>query len=399
MDRGDYILTQEGQENRLLHRRQNRLYFIIAQQPKGKSISQDEKTDFQRQVLQTLQDFKKRAYRSNVVMEIDFHCNQKNPPAIHTLAKKYLDLLSTPVQSSNIKRKNLLYSDDKLIKFLTVNYHVGEDLDPRIFVSIDSFRNFIDDVKLLERIIHNDFNDSSYSSFDIHEIEREDSLSYSDPYDKLDDLNSDKDHIISVLGKDTYDTMKDFAIQDAQKDYLEIGKIAYSSLSFLFGPYLNKAMPFDTSKAIEQLSEQNRNLIISPPFALDLNHTPVKKGQKRIFKENVVDAMENFKKRYPILSPLKVPLGVIVLYVPPLMQSVDLDNLARYIMPFINNTMKPPLFFVDGMKSVARYQFLELPRLDGDPPEGYVRLIFDNPFTECIWRRIDKVIDKWEDSI
>lgn len=99
MNRGDYILTQEGQNNLLLRRRLKRLYFRIKQEPKSKnSIDEEEKKYFQQQVVQTLHDFQRRAYRSTVIMEIDFYCNQYNPPAIHTLAKNYLDLLKAPLR-------------------------------------------------------------------------------------------------------------------------------------------------------------------------------------------------------------------------------------------------------------------------------------------------------------
>ena len=122
---GDYILTQEGQKNLLFRRRLKRLYFQIKHDPKSKNhIDEEEKKCFQQQIVQTLQDFKRRAYRSPVIMKIDFFCNRNNPPAIHTLAKNYLDLLSIPIPDSYTKRKRLLYKDDRLIKILIINYQL-----------------------------------------------------------------------------------------------------------------------------------------------------------------------------------------------------------------------------------------------------------------------------------
>jgi len=109
--------------------------------------------------------------------------------------------------------------------------------------------------------------------------------------------------------------------------------------------------------------------------------------------------LNELKKRFPILSPLKVPLGVIALYVPPKTQSIDLDNLARYIIPFVNETIQPPVGFVNNTNSITRYQFIELPRFDGDSDTGYVRLIFDSPFSRSVWDKVDKVIDKWGNSV
>lgn len=396
VNRGDYILTQEGQQNLLFRRRLKRLYFQIKQEPKSKnSINEEEKKYFQQQVLQTLQDFKRRAYRSSVIMAIDFHCNQNNPPAIHNLAKNYLDLLSIPLQNSNIKRKRLLYSDDSLIKILIVNYTLCPDLPYGISIQIDRLKNFFEDVKLVDRIIHNDFEDGSYNSFDINEIEQGNNNGFSDPYENLKDLRESKDSYVKIIGHKSYSIMEDFAIQDIQKSLLQIGNLSISGLKPLFAPFLNERTPSDISQAILEITKNNRNMIISPPLALDLRHTPIKNGQTNIFKNNVKTVLKNFTKQFPILSPLKTPLGVIVLYVPPKTQSIDLDNLARYIIPFVNETIQPPISFVNRTNSVERYQFIELPRFDSDSGTGYVRLIFDNPFLRSVWDKVDDVIDKW----
>lgn len=401
MNRGDYILTQEGQKNLLYRRRLKRLYFQIKQEPKSKrSINEEEKKYFQQQIVQTLQDFKRSAYRSPVIMEITFYLNQKNPPSIHKLAKNYLDLLQNPVVDSNIKRKKLLCDDDRLIKILIINYTLCSDSPSGISIKIDRLKNFFEDVKLVDRIIHNDFeeDDSSYNSFDINEIEQENNNDFFDPYEKLEDLREGKDFFIKNIGRDSYNIMEDFAIQDIQKDYLQIGNLSASGLMPLFAPFLNERMPSDISQAILEITKNHRNMIISPPLALDLRHTPIKNGQTKIFKSNVKTVLKNFTKQFPILSPLKTPLGVIVLYVPPKTQSIDLDNLARYIIPFVNETIRPSIGFVNSTNSIKRYQFIELPRFDSDSDAGYVRLIFDNPFLGSVWDKVDNVIDKWADS-
>jgi len=401
MNRGEYILTQEGQNNLLIRRRLKRLYFRIKHEPKSKnSIDEEEKKCFQQQVVQTLHDFQRRAYRSPVIMEIDFCCNQNNPPAIHTLAKNYLDLLSIPLPNFNIKRKRLLYEDDKLIKILIVNYTLDFDSPYGISIKIDRLKNFFEDVKLVDRIIHNDFegNDSSYNSFDINEIEQENNNGFSDPYKKLKDLRESKDSFIKNIGHDAYNAMEDFAIQDIQKNLLQIGNLRVSELTPLLAPFLNERTPSGISQAILEITKNHRNMIISPPLALDLRHTPIKTGQTKIFKSNVKTVLKNFTKLFPILSPLKTPLGVIVLYVRPKTQSIDLDNLASYIIPFVNETIQPPISFVNNTNSIERCQFIELPRFDSDSDAGYVRLIFDNPFLGSVWDKVDNVIDKWADS-
>jgi len=399
MNRGDYILTQEGQKNLLFRRRLKRLYFQIKHEPKSKnSIDEEEKKCFQQQVVQTLQDFKRRAYQSPVIMKIDFFCNRNNTPAIHSLAKNYLDLLSIPLPDSYIKRKRLLYKDDRLIKILIINYTLCSDPPSGISIKIDRLDNFFEDLKLVNRIIHNDFEEFSYSFFNIGEIERENNNDFFNAYEKLEDLRKSKDSFIKNIGRDAYKAMEEFAIQDIQKDYLQIGHLSTSGLISLFAPFLNERMPSDISQAILEITKNHTNMMISPPLALDLRHTPIRNGQTKIFKNNVKTVLKNFTKQFPILSHLKTPLGVIVLYVPPRTQSIDLDNLARYIIPFVNEIIQPPISFVNSTNSIKRCQFIELPRFDSDSDAGYVRLIFDNPFLGSIWDKVDNVIDKWADS-
>ncbi len=231
------------------------------------------------------------------------------------------------------------------------------------------------------------------------EIEQDNNNSCSDPYEKLEELEGDRDFIIKNIGRKAYDTMEDFAKQDIQKDYLKIGNLSITSLQALFGPYLNKATPPALSETIDCILRQHRNVMISPPLTFDLRHAPNKKLPKNIFKTNVKTILRKFVKQFPILSPVKLPLGVMVWYVPPKVQSIDLDNLARYIIPFVNEIVQPPINYGNSANSISRYQFIELPRLDSDSVEGYVRLIFDNPFTGNIWRRTDNVIEKWWDGV
>ncbi len=400
MNRGDYILTQEGQKNLLLHRRLKRLYCQIKQEPKAKKgIDEEEEKLFQQQIIQTLQDFKKRAYRSPVILEVTFCCNQHNPPAIHTLAKNYLDLLSSPVSGSNIKRKRLLYKDDGLIKILIVNYNL--DSESEIFIKADRLKNFFEDVKLAERIIHNDFEGDrySYNSFDVNEIEQENNKSFPDPFEKLENLREDKESYIKLIGFKAYNVMEDFALQNIQKDYLRIGNLRIFGLIALLTPSLKERPQFNISQTIEEIMKEHRNFIISPPFTLDLKHAPIKDGQTKIFKSNVGTTLKKFKLQFHFLFPFRVPLGVIVLYVPPKIQNIDLDNLARYIIPFVNDILQPKMGFVKSENSITRYQFVELPRYASDSDTGYVRLIFDDPFSNNIWDKIDNVIDKWSDVV
>ena len=90
--------------------------------------------------------------------------------------------------------------------------------------------------------------------------------------------------------------MENFAIKNIQKDYLQIGHVSISGLISLFAPFLNEQMPSYISQEILEITKNHRNMMISPPLALDLRHTPIKNGQTKIFKSNVKTVLKNFTK-------------------------------------------------------------------------------------------------------
>ena len=93
MRRSDYIETREGQIHEKLKRSLDVLYLSVNQEPKSKnSITTQEKKDFRESIKKQLNKQKRKAFRGNIILEIDFQTTKDNPPAIQTLAKNYLDL-------------------------------------------------------------------------------------------------------------------------------------------------------------------------------------------------------------------------------------------------------------------------------------------------------------------
>ncbi len=438
MRRLEYFNTQKGQIYLRRQRQMSRLYFLhIDQEPKSKnSISTSETIYFQNEILKVLNQRTRRAYRSPVIVEIDFYSNQDNPPSIYTLAKNYLDLLEDPIPQSKITRKKLLYKDDRLIKILIVNYHLGmPSLRSGISIRIDALSNFRSDLELVDRIKKNDFekdNDNfrsssrGFSHFNMNEFDDDEDDYFDNPITQLRQLERNRTSNIKVFGRETYEIQRDYLIKEVQKRYLKISELKIDQLLMLFSAFLNKREYYRFSNLFVDLNKRNRHLIIPPPFTIDLTHAPSQKGEKSIFKSGVKKTLNSFKNKYPILFPLRNQISVTVLHVPPRNQSIDLDNLARYIIPFVNSVIMPPSTFLNtiditrmkdcdikkrflqDMKkipkipkySITNYQFIELPRFDGDPNEGYVLLIFEDGFVHgSLWRKIDDIIEKWEDYI
>ncbi|TCN37855.1 hypothetical protein EV644_15020 [Kribbella orskensis] len=68
--------------------------------------------------------------------------------------------------------------------------------------------------------------------------------------------------------------------------------------------------------------------------------------------------------RFPILAPLRVPLRVVLLVVPP-RQGKDLDNLALSVLPAVRDALNGP--------DITAYEVIELKRTAADPEAGLLR--------------------------
>jgi hypothetical protein len=113
--------------------------------------------------------------------------------------------------------------------------------------------------------------------------------------------------------------------------------------------------------------------------------------------------MAVFKEDHGVLFPLKTQAGITILFQPPECGSIDLDNLARRIVPFVNEEWYQERQM--AMKrmpkhSITHYQVIQLPRLSGDSEHGFVRLILESgEGFETLWRKIDTLADRWEKKV
>lgn len=433
MKKLEYFNTPEGQIHLRLLRLKSWFYVDINQEPKSKSINEEEAVYFQNKILEALKKQRKRAYSSSIVLQIDFYTSQKTPPGIHSLAKNYLDLLKKPLPGLRTKYKSLLYKDDCQIKLLIVNYHLGEG--PAIHVEADTLRNFICDLDLFRRIEGNDFEESE--KFDEHDLasfshKLEDKLHGNDMDDvhstprDLRDLEASKDVYIKKNGLKFYLSYRDMVIRDIQCDYLKSRQLTVNWLLSIFPSYYLKERSRITGiELFGRIPNVGRNFVST--LGIHLPTKPTEEGKSKEFKKEIKIILQDFKKRYPVLFPLKSVLGITVLFLPPKNENTDLDNLARkYIVPFINEVVQPPRHYAetvnisdvsdgfikkdlledlnrlpkDPRHSIVQYQIIEVPRLENDSPEGYIRLFFnDGGYESNLWVKVKHILDEWEDSI
>jgi len=422
MTRTEYLETIEGQSYERLKRMIKTIYLDIKQEPKGKNSSNHEKLFFRQEIKRQLKEMNRRPFKGDIILEIDYFTTQNNPPALQTLSKNYLDLLhkSMPDIDSN---KGLLFQDDSQVKILISNYHLDEygKQDPHIRISAYSLGNFYKDIELADRILSNKFDDSdSFRHLRFEDDLREDfDYNGSDYIDELRDLEKDKEFYNKHFGEQYYVLQKHFYTRQIQEKFLKQNNVGIRDIISLFQPYFSYNKKYFDDKRFQSLWDSTRNLIFFSSSFLDFGNAPLQDGEKAVFKMKLQKELQKFKEKYKILFPLLQPISVIITFLPPKRNVVDLDNLARYIVPFVNEILEPPATFKltydrkylnELLKneveiaqrfppnSIASYQLIHIPRQDKDPENGEIKFVITDGLypTTNIWRTVDDLIDKWE---
>jgi hypothetical protein len=180
----------------------------------------------------------------------------------------------------------------------------------------------------------------------------------------------------------------------------------------------------DVPQEFDSIYKITRGNLISEAFAIDLKHSNFKQGESSMYKAFVKKTMASFRKKNSRLFPLIAQVGITILFQPPAFGSIDLDNLARRIVPFVNEELKPPsnrLMNVNidrcrdpklrqwfeekrrGLKrmpkhTITYYQVIQLLRLTNDSEHGFVRLLLEpGEHAETLWSKVETLANKWQE--
>jgi len=424
MTRTEYLETMEGQSLDRFKRMIKTIYLEVAQEPKGKNSTDREKLYFRQEIKRQLKEWKRRPFRGDLIMEIDYFTTQKVPPALHTLSKNYLDLLHKPMPHID-SYKGLLFNDDSQIKILISNYHIDEFDKQRACIKIKAYSLgfFIKDIEFTDRIINNKFENSDYhrhSNFE-DELLYERNHDNRDYVDDLLELERDKEFYDKTFGEQYFLLQKQFCTRQIQEQFLKINEFGIRNLISIFQPVFSYYKQYSADKSFQSIWGSSRNLIFFSSSFLDFGNAPQKKGESNIFKTNLKEELKKFKENFKILFPLLQPISVIITFIPPKQKVVDLDNLARYIAPFVNEIFEPPstiqLTYDNKYQnellrreveitqqippnSIASYQLIHLPRQNNDHENGEIRFVITDGLYHMnnIWSTVNEFIDKWDKS-
>jgi Holliday junction resolvase RusA-like endonuclease len=418
MNRTEYLNTRFGQWHENFKRQQDIVEFVINQEPKSKNgIHKNEVAIFREEVINQLKQKKRRAYRGSLVLEIEFHTTKNDPPSVHNLTKNYLDLLHKEMPKID-RRKHILFKDDSQIKLLIAELYYKEKEDEIPLIKLKTYRysHFAKDLELVRKISTNNFTADDYDDDNYKEEIEENHI---DPFghDLFDNFNLEFDSkwYIEKVGYDLPSALNQSKERHNQGKYLSSNRVKAIDLAILS---LNDKHPKSNSKYNINWDDLFKNLIFITSDQINLGETPTKIRGKKIVKTHIKDTLKIFKDRHPNLIPLFHPIGITVIFKPAKNNILDLDNLARYVLPIVNEIFQPPIQYRDippeitlreneikyigteqriPKNGIMSYQVLKLERDENTPLGGSIDVIIGlgRPWIKNFWMQVQSYIWNW----
>ncbi|MBL3657437.1 hypothetical protein [Fulvivirga sediminis] len=409
-----------GQKSLQRRRLLKEIYFIIKQEPKTKkSLKYEDKQNFRKAIKERLKESKRRAYRGDLILEIDYYTTKGNPPPLQTLTKNYLDLLHKPMPEID-DLEGILFKDDSQIKILIANYHLNEhgDNEAQIRIKTSTLKSFYEDISLAYRIIRNDFIDKDYSNnYKFVEYLKDEGVDdNAKAYSDYNNLLKNQLEIKNTFGEEYFLTRELLYKKEIQEHYLSFNRMNIYDLVHLFQSEFSGNRECKNDMFYVELWKSTKNYVFLASDFFDLGKQPSEDGDSKILKAQVRIKLNEFKKENSVLFPFLVPLSIMVLFVPPKKNIIDLDNLARnYIVPFIIEILRPPSshvktvnnfsFFEQNLEihqkfnanSLTNYQLIQLPRQDNSPENGEIKFVLTNGNSRYknVRKTVNDIIRKW----
>lgn len=417
MKRIEYINTRRGQSYEYLKRYSDRISISILQEPKSKDgIRIADKIDFRNQINSKLKELNRRAFRKDIVLQIDFQTTANNPPSVQNLVKNYLDLLHKEMPEIDNK-KWLLFKDDDQVKVLIANIYFNEDgsKTPEIKIQAYRYNHFINDIQLVERIKYDRFEEDDFYDDDFKKPTKEDLVNEIDLFEDF-EFDVDPEDSIKRYGYDLANILKEYKVRKRQQLRLKMNSLTVDDILNLIETDKRKGL---YSMMFEKWNKTFKNFIFVIKDSIEIGESPTEKGQKKLLKERTKSLLEQFKKNNSDLVPLYTPIGITVLFTPPVNNILDLDNLTRYILPILNEIFKPPTLY-DHIKytskyakeisdqitfsqnvpkyGVMKYQVIKLDREDNSPKNGTISLFITDGLvlSNNAWWKVDSYIWDWK---
>lgn len=406
--RNNWIDSRAGQRARRAKRAAVQVFAHADVEPRSKNaMRDDERKAFQSALTKSLG--KRRGFRSPVIVELDLFAGANNPPEIHTVAKNYMDLTYRAEAG-----EGRLMIDDRQVHYLAVRYFPRLAHKPSIYLRATRMSCFREDARLARSI-----------QVDVDERWADNDARIAD---ELSDWERRRGQIVERYGKETFDLQRRMYLTQLQQQWLAGTEhlVHATLLDLVSGALSTSVSEIDLAgvrfPAID-LDLMQRRFLLSPSISLELAPLPRRPGEGAGFRAAVGQALEEVRAFSRHLFPLLTELAVTILLVPPATGGIDLDNLARKVIPQVHAILEPPAriplpdpatisdprrraFFENEARAarrlpkhhVTRYEVIALKRANTDPESGYVRLaLCDGAFGRTFADFVRDTIDKWEE--
>jgi hypothetical protein len=378
-------------------------------EPRRKNQKQAPAADFQRQVLDAMENYRRYPFTGTVALDLHFRATRRNPPSIQQMAKNTLDLLGRALPGNERpRRRSVLYRDDRQVKFLYVSldqaWHrdgSGASRPGSTFITARRASDVITDLCMTYRLSsgHYDDEDEKESPFWVPGL----------PDDPDPDWLADPGPHATALQQFLAKAARFRYVTELQEAILgRTGALLAAGLSMYLEDHTRTRKRPAPAAIFEESRAGRRELLLSGPFALPLPGLPRASGQTDEFTRQIRASLAGFRSNWPLFASLVVPVTLTLLVVPP-KQGKDLDNLALTTLPIAHEVLRPhiaphllsPHYQDDGQQptwrtealarlksvnaqSVSAYQVIELPRSAQDPEEGLLRLALSS-YTHRSW--------------
>lgn len=317
-----------------------------------------------------------------VALDVVFHSQRPQPPAVERLAKYLLDVLGTIAPQADLhKRGHVLYRDDRQVKLLYVTLSVTRPETclsggAQTWITARPLRDVVADLTLAGSIDQNTTEPSDDDPDSPLYVPQLPDVDYEPVFDP--DVAESDDQA------DRWRTLNErLAVLDhtqLQEVLLRRSDAVLARLLIAIPTRINGARPPRRPCASEptlvhayaQLDTalaDIRTLLLSGQITMPMPDLPQAKGDGQRFKAAIREAVKALVSGRPVFWPLRVPIKIVLLVVAP-QQGKDLDNLALVVLPAVQHILKPP--------AITAYEVIELTRTADDPPQGYLRIALGN---------------------
>jgi hypothetical protein len=328
-----------------------------------------------------------------VALDVAFHTNRPQAPGVEKLAKHLLDVLgAVPPGGAERGRRSVLYTDDRQVKLLYVHLRVpGTTTTPAIaehtVLTARPMRDVVADLAL----VHSTEDESMTTrSTD------EDSPLYMPPipeagpepvfdlYHATMEEAGRRKMVNDIFAAHDHGQLQEALLRRTDALLAAAFSGAPTSIAGAREPSRRHADNPRFASAYAMLDEvalNYRQMLMSHLIATPMPGLPRACGEGQAFRAAVRQALEELLVQQPVFAPMRVPLKIILLVVPPLNQGKDLDNLALTVLPAAQNVLRPP--------AITSYEVIEMRRTPADPPTGYLRLALGSGSQRAsTWQRL-----------